>query len=88
MLQIHRRVVEELLVNYRMPGSLVVAWDPAEMEHLEKVLEDNRAAGDTDAKLVTRAELRAMEPALSAAALGAVLCPWETVVEPWLLPVG
>eukprot|EP00041_Stephanoeca_diplocostata_P032900 m.1069002 g.1069002 ORF g.1069002 m.1069002 type:complete len:561 (-) comp24229_c0_seq9:2297-3979(-) len=69
-------------------GSLVVAWDEKELQHLGRVLEENRAAGDADVKLLTQDELRVMEPALSDRALGAVLCPWETVVEPWLLPVG
>lgn len=29
-----------------------------------------------------------MEPSLSHAALGAVYCPYEAVVEPWLVPMG
>ena len=29
-----------------------------------------------------------MEPSLSHQALGAVFCPHEAVVEPWLVPMG
>ena len=47
-----------------------------------------RLAGDTEAVILSQEELREMEPALSHEALGAVFCPREAVVEPWLVPMG
>ena len=55
---------------------------------LREILADNQRAGDEDARFVSRAELRELEPALGPGALGAVLCPHEAVVEPWLVPLG
>lgn len=68
-------------------GALVVAWTPEELSRLQGVLEDNIAAGDTDVELLSREELRELEPSLSRNALGAVLLPHEAVVEPWLVPM-
>ena len=69
-------------------GSLVVAWTPEQMKKLPTVLEENRDAGDVDAQLLSRDELLELEPNLSSRALGAVLCPYEAIVEPWLVPIG
>ena len=69
-------------------GSLVVAWNQEQLDKLESVLEENREAGDEDAQLLSREELLELEPALSKRALGAVFCPYEAVVEPWLVPIG
>ena len=74
--------------HMRKSGSLVVAWNPAQLAQLPSVLYENRMAGDTEAVLLSRQQLRQMEPALSYEALGAVFCPRETVVEPWLVPMG
>jgi glycerol-3-phosphate dehydrogenase len=74
--------------HVRKCGSLVVAWTPEELAKLPAVLAENKEAGDADAALLSQAELRDLEPALSRQALGAVHCPNEAVVEPWLVPVG
>lgn len=66
------------------PGSLVVAWSPEEKAKLQGVLDETRASGDADTRLVEPSELFELEPGLSRDALGAVLCPHETVAEPWL----
>jgi glycerol-3-phosphate dehydrogenase len=73
--------------HIRKCGSLVVAWTPAELASLPHVLEENVLAGDDDATLLSQEELRRLEPAISEQALGAVFCPREAVVEPWLVPV-
>ena len=72
--------------HVRKCGSLVVAWSDEQLAGLKGVLAENRAAGDSEAQLLSADELRELEPALSPAALGAVFCPREAVVEPWLLP--
>ena len=74
--------------HFRKSGSLVVAYTEDEVARLAAVLQAHVGAGDTDARMVGQGELRELEPALSHAALGAVLCPHEVVVEPWLIPLG
>mmetsp|Transcript_27287 Transcript_27287/g.43866 ORF Transcript_27287/g.43866 Transcript_27287/m.43866 type:complete len:515 (+) Transcript_27287:33-1577(+) len=74
--------------HVRKSGSLVVAWTNEQLEKLPRVLEENREAGDNEAQLIDAEELSQLEPSLSRDALGAVLCPYEAVVEPWLVPMG
>ena len=74
--------------HVRKCGSLVVAWSDEQLAGLEGVLAENREAGDSEARLLSADELRDLEPALSPAALGAVFCPREAVVEPWLVAHG
>ena len=66
----------------------MVAWTPADLSKLPSVLAENKEAGDEDAVILSREETLSLEPALSPAALGAVFCPREAVVEPWLVPIG
>ena len=75
-------------VHFKQCGSLVVAWTEEELRKLPHVLEQNQAAGDESVRLLSAAELLLLEPALSTAALGAVLCPQETVIDPWLMAMG
>jgi L-2-hydroxyglutarate oxidase LhgO len=52
------------------------------------VLSENREAGDLEAELLSARTLHEREPCLAGDAMGAVWCPREAVVEPWLLPHG
>jgi L-2-hydroxyglutarate oxidase LhgO len=90
-IQLHPNLYRSFGMSYdhvRKSGSLVVAWTPEQLAKLPAVLDENREAGDTEAVMLSPEELREMEPALSHAALGAVFCPREAVVEPWLVPMG
>ncbi len=69
-------------------GSLVVAWSAEEASRLPRVLEENAAAGDAEVCALDAPALAASEPGLARGAAGAVACPHEAVVEPWLVPVG
>eukprot|EP01048_Picozoa_sp_COSAG05_P019517 COSAG05_NODE_3079_length_2340_cov_1.724230_1_plen_648_part_01 len=89
--QLHPHLYRSFGLSYdhvRKCGSLIVAWNERELSKLPAVLSENREAGDTDACLLTQQELRELEPSLSHQALGAVLCPREAIVEPWLVPQG
>ena len=90
-IQLHQNIYRSFGLSHehvRKSGSLVVAWTPEELARLPQVLEENRLAGDMDAQLLDQEELRELEPELDHTALGAVLCPYEAVVEPWLVPLG
>ena len=90
-IRLHQKLFRSFGISHehiRKCGSLVVAWTPSEVLALPHELSKNVEAGDLDAVLLSRSELRSLEPALSHAALGAVFCPREAVVEPWLVPMG
>lgn len=88
-IQLHPQLMRSFgLTHVRTCGSLVVAWSPVAHAKLPEVLAQNREAGDVEAELLSAAELRAREPSISSEALGAVWCPREAVVEPWLVPHG
>ena len=90
-IQLHPNLMRSMGLSYDHVvkcGSLVVAWTPAQLAKLPGVLAENVDAGDTEAEMLTREELHDLEPALAPSALGAVLCPREAVVEPWLVPLA
>lgn len=90
-IQLHPALLRSFGMSYehvRKCGSLVVAWTPEELAKLPNILAENLEAGDTEAVQLSAAEVHELEPALSTEALGAVLCPREAVVEPWLVPAG
>lgn len=90
-IQLHPALLRSFGMTYehvRKCGSLVVAWTPEELAKLPDIIAENVEAGDSEAVLLSAAELHELEPSLSTKALGAVLCPREAVVEPWLVPAG
>jgi len=66
-------------VAHRRCGKLVVAASRREADELEKIQATARANGVDDARLLTAAEVRALEPALHAEA--ALLCPSTGIVD-------
>jgi len=76
------------LNHVRKCGSLVVAWTPDQVQALENVYDESLKAGDLDVQRLSKSDLKSFEPELSEAALGAILCPNEAVVEPFLIPIG
>lgn len=90
-IQLHPALLRSFGMSYehvRKCGSLVVAWTPEELAELPRIVAQNREAGDLEVVQLSAAELRELEPSLSVEALGAVFCPREAVVEPWLVPAG
>jgi len=75
--------------HVRNCGSLIVAWNDEDYRKLtDVVMKEMYEAGDFDARLVGKDELFQIEPGLNKKAQGAVFCPYEVVVEPFLIPVG
>lgn len=90
-IELHPTLYRSFGLSYdhvRKSGSLVVAWSDEEKGKLRDVLEENIEARDTEAHIVSEADLRELEPCLSERAKGAVLCPREAVVEPFLVGIG
>ena len=68
--------------------SLIVAFTESELQSLPDIVQENHACGDMDVRQLSRSELQALEPQLNKAAIGAVLIPGETLVDPWMLPLA
>mmetsp|Transcript_41562 Transcript_41562/g.110829 ORF Transcript_41562/g.110829 Transcript_41562/m.110829 type:complete len:207 (+) Transcript_41562:147-767(+) len=90
-IELHPTLYRSFGLSYnhiRKSGSLVVAWSDDEKGKLHEVLGENIEARDTEAHVVLEGDLRELEPSLSERAKGAVLCPREAVVEPFLVGIG
>ena len=87
-IQLHPSLYRSFGLSYehvRKCGSLVVAWTQEDLKKLPEILEENRDAGDEEAVMLSKEELYELEPNLGSGAQGAVYCPREAVVEPWLV---
>ncbi|MDR3053622.1 MAG: FAD-dependent oxidoreductase [Coriobacteriales bacterium] len=74
---------EELGFAYRNNGSLVVAFTTSELAALDELAAHAAANGVEGTRLLTAAELRALEPAVSPTALGALLAPTGAICDPY-----
>ncbi len=85
-----RQFFHEMNIPYRDCGSLVCTWpwDDDAHEKLDSVLQESLEAGDTQAKRLTREEIRQWEPYLNEQCTGAVHIPGEIVVDPWLFSIA
>ncbi len=67
-------------------GAIILAWNREQEAKLEGICSHAHHNGVTSAKLISRKEIRALEPELSAEALAAVYIPEESVIDPWSTP--
>lgn len=67
-------------------GALVVAWNDAEVERLDRIVNKARDNGVRDTAILTAGQLAAKQPCLSSKALAAVEVPREFVIDPWTTP--
>lgn len=67
-------------------GAFVVAWTPEEMDMLPGIVARAHDNGIADVELVVQGTLRAAEPNLGLNALGAVMVPQESIIDPWSAP--
>lgn len=79
---------KELGVKYKNNGSLVVAFSNSELETLETLEERGKKNGVKGLTLISKSELKALEPNVSDNALGAlfaktggIICPYELTVS-------
>ena len=90
-IQRHPELMRSFGLSYehvRKCGSLVVAWDAQALQKLPAVLAENEQAGDEEAAILSDVQVKEREPSLARGAMGAVWCPREAVVEPWLVAHG
>jgi glycerol-3-phosphate dehydrogenase len=68
-------------------GALVVAWSQDDLRRLDGI-EALARTNDVEVRLLSRSELLARESNLSDSALGALLIPGESVIDPWSAPLA
>jgi glycerol-3-phosphate dehydrogenase len=69
-------------------GAMVAAWDDGEEARLPELLDQALLNGVTDARLLSRSEVLAREPALGAHVRAALLVPREVIIDPWSAPLA
>lgn len=75
-------------VPYKKSGSMVVAFDQKDIEHIGRLYERGVANGVRGMKLLDREGLLEREPNLSTNILGALYAPSAGVVNPWRLCIA
>nr|XP_006823984.1 PREDICTED: uncharacterized protein LOC100370628 [Saccoglossus kowalevskii] len=85
--KLNTNVYRKYEVPHKMTGAVLVAWNQDELAKLPGIVRQSHLVGVTDVRQISQKALREMEPHLSHDALGAVIIPGETVVDPWLLPI-
>lgn len=84
------REYEEIHARLGLPfdraGAMVLAWSEAEEARLPTLMEQARENGVEDVAILGRAEVLALEPALSDRVRAGLRVPRESLVDPWSAP--
>ena len=76
-------ICRRLDVPVKQTGSLVLAFTPEQLPHLQTLYDRGTANGVPGLQLLSGDEARALEPNLSTEVCGALLAPTAAVVDPW-----
>lgn len=79
---------KELGVKYNNCGSLVVAFSNDELSTLENLKIRGEINGVEDLKIISRDELKALEPNISNEAVGALFAPTGGIICPYCLTIA
>lgn len=82
------RVCEELDVHFKRTGSFVIATNEEELKAVHKLYERGVENGIPNIKVLTKEEVRKMEPNLNEEIIGALYAPTAGIVSPWELAVA
>lgn len=82
------RVCEELGVEYKNNGSLVLAFDRAQAETLEELKARGEKNGVKRLKILTKKEVFALEPNVSRSVFAALYAPTGGIVCPFTLTIA
>ncbi len=83
-----KEVCEELGVKYKNNGSLVVAFSKEDLKTLKVLLKRGKNNGVKDLKLISKKELKILEPNISDDALGALYAKSAGIVCPYSLAIA
>jgi len=79
-------VRERLNLPLMATGAILAAWTQEERERLPAIVARAQANHVTDVRQISREELRELEPGVSDAAVGGILVPGESIIDPWSAP--
>lgn len=81
--ELTEELCEKLGVPYKKTGSIVVAFDSKDEEHIRELYDRGLQNGVRGMELLGREALFELEPNLSEKAVGALYAPSAAVVNPW-----
>lgn len=81
---IYPELSRQLHFDYKNIGSLVVAFNEKDMEHVQKLYDRGLKNGVKQMKIVNQEELRKLEPNISEEAVGALLAESAGIVSPYM----
>ena len=81
-------ICRKLDVPVRQTGSMVLAFAPEQLPHLQMLYDRGVANGVPGLELLSGDAARALEPNLSGEVCGALLAPSAAVVDPWGLALA
>ena len=79
------KLSEDLDIQYKKTGSLVVGFDETDRESIEKLLEKGRANNVPGLRIISGEELFNLEPNLNREVVCALYAPSAGIVAPWEL---
>lgn len=79
---------KELAVPFKRIGSLVLAFEPEELETLEELKQNGDLLGVPGLEILGQEKIRAMEPNVSDKALAGLYAPSAGIIEPWELAMA
>ncbi|MCK5197626.1 MAG: FAD-dependent oxidoreductase [Spirochaetales bacterium] len=81
-------ICEELNVPFKRPGSLVVAFDDEQLNHLQILYQRGLYNNIKRMKILSANELKTREPAINKDAKGALLASTAGIIDPMLLTIS
>ena len=81
-------ICEDLNVPYEQCGSLVLAFDEAQVEHLQLLKSYGETNGVEGLRIIDGDEVRALEPGINPACIAALHAPTAGIVGPWQLTLA
>ena len=82
------RYAAEVGIAIEPTGAVLVAWDDEQLSTLPMLATKAEANGYHACETLTTSELREREPNLGAGALGALVVPGESIIDPWSPPIA
>ena len=80
------RIRERFSLPLLQCGALVLAWNEAEEQRLQTIVEAAHRNGIVDAAMLAARQVRSLEPGLGSGVRAAVHVPGEYVIDPWSSP--
>ncbi|TCO67727.1 NAD(P)/FAD-dependent oxidoreductase, partial [Marinisporobacter balticus] len=81
-------VCEELDVSFKRIGSFVIASSAEELEHIKELYERGIENNIPGIKILSKEQVREMEPNLNEEIIGALYAPTAGIISPWELSVA